>query len=98
MKSTYKKLTIHLQNFGYPNISRKKQQLRNTVYDQKTLDMLTYQTLGIAKPTIRLPISYPIKSQHIWYFLLYKNQCFSSLVPTIDIMQIFVVKRQTNMK
>jgi hypothetical protein len=60
--------------------------------------MLTYKTLGIAKPTIRPPISYPIRSVHIWYFLLYKNHVFSSLAPTIDIMQIFVVKGQTNLE
>jgi hypothetical protein len=57
----------------------------------KNLDMLTYKTLGIAKPAIRPQICYPYGT---FYYI--KINVFSFVVPTIDIMQIFVVKGQTN--
>jgi hypothetical protein len=63
-----------------------------------TLDIPTYITLGIAKPAIRPPIPCPIRSSQIWYLFYIKNDVFSSLVPTIDNMEIFVLKGQTNMK
>jgi hypothetical protein len=61
---------------------------------RKSLDMFPYKTLGIAKHVKSL-----IQSDQYIYDIIYSIKIFSfiSLDPTIGIMQIFLVKGQTNM-
>jgi hypothetical protein len=59
--------------------------------------MLTFKTLGITKMAIILRIYYPMRSKHIIFFYYIKNNVFSSLILTIEIMKKIIVKGKTNM-
>ena len=56
MNSTNKKLTLDAQNFGYLNILIKIVKFQKDRRWSKTLNILTYKTLGITKMAIRPPI------------------------------------------